>query len=123
MSAVGTLRWCRDCPTHPANWGNFVAEVVKEICFDSSYGAILVCCVSALVLFNSRCYYRPLSVSIPEVRGNGMTKEVVCPPCGEAIRGDHDDELVANVINHAKVHGHELHDTDRSQILSEAREI
>jgi hypothetical protein len=36
---------------------------------------------------------------------------------------EHDDELVANVINHAKVHGHEVGDTDRSQILSEAREI
>jgi predicted small metal-binding protein len=52
-----------------------------------------------------------------------MAKEVVCPPCGEVIRGEHDDELVANVISHAKVHGHELGESDRSQILSEAREI
>lgn len=52
-----------------------------------------------------------------------MAKEVVCPPCGEVIRGDHDDELVANVISHAKNHGHELGDADRDHILSGAREV
>lgn len=51
-----------------------------------------------------------------------MAKEVTCPPCGEIIRGESDDELVSNVISHAKSHGHEVGEADRDQILSEARE-
>ncbi|HEV3267626.1 MAG TPA: hypothetical protein VGZ68_04430 [Acidimicrobiales bacterium] len=52
-----------------------------------------------------------------------MTKEVKCPPCGESISGANDDELVANVIGHAKIHGHTIGDTDRDEILASAREI
>jgi predicted small metal-binding protein len=52
-----------------------------------------------------------------------MAKGVTCPPCGETIRGESDDELVANVISHAKGHGHEVGDAERDQILSEAREV
>jgi hypothetical protein len=52
-----------------------------------------------------------------------MAKEVTCPPSSEAIRGDSDDELVANVICHAKGHGHEVGDEERDQILCEAREV
>ena len=52
-----------------------------------------------------------------------MTKEVMCPPCGEMISGANDDELVANVIGHAKNHGHEIGDADRDEILASAREI
>lgn len=49
-----------------------------------------------------------------------MAKELTCPPCGEIIRGESDDELVENVQRHAK----EQHDTDlsREQILADARE-
>lgn len=60
---------------------------------------------------------------IKKVGGNQMAKEVKCPPCGEMIRGDNDDELVANVISHAKVHGHELGEADRGEILSTAQEM
>jgi predicted small metal-binding protein len=49
-----------------------------------------------------------------------VAKEVVCPPCGEVLRGENDDELVASVVGHAKVHGHELGDADREEILSTA---
>jgi hypothetical protein len=52
-----------------------------------------------------------------------MAKEVVCPPCGEVLRGENDDELVANVLSHAKTHGHEGSDADRDHILSTAREV
>ena len=52
-----------------------------------------------------------------------MAKQVVCPPCGEVIRGENEDELVANVIGHAKTHGHELGDADRETILSGAAEV
>jgi hypothetical protein len=31
-----------------------------------------------------------------------MAKEVTCPPCGQTIQGESDDELVSNVISHAK---------------------
>jgi predicted small metal-binding protein len=55
--------------------------------------------------------------------GSEMAKEVTCPPCGQTIRGESDDELVSNVISHAKSHGHEVGDADRDHILSEAREI
>jgi predicted small metal-binding protein len=57
------------------------------------------------------------------IGGIEMAKQVVCPPCGEVIRGDSDDELVTNVISHAKNHGHELGDTDRAEILSGATEV
>ncbi len=86
-------------------------------------------CVTLRLLLIAPCALQFKLLLSPNIRfftgswGSGMAKEVVCPPCGKAIRGEHDDELVANVINHAKVHGHELGDTDRSQILSEAREI
>jgi predicted small metal-binding protein len=52
-----------------------------------------------------------------------MAKEVTCPPCGEVLRGENDDELVSAVIGHAKSHGHEVGETERDQILSEAREV
>jgi ribosomal protein S27E len=52
-----------------------------------------------------------------------MTKEVKCPPCGETISGATDDELVANVVGHAKIHGHVVGDADRDEILASAREI
>jgi predicted small metal-binding protein len=52
-----------------------------------------------------------------------MAKEIECPPCGEMIRGNNDDELVANVISHAKDHGHELGEADRGEILSTALEM
>ena len=55
--------------------------------------------------------------------GDEMAKEVTCPPCGQTLRGDSDDELVSNVMDHAKSHGHELGQADRDQILSEAREV
>lgn len=49
-----------------------------------------------------------------------MAKEVTCPPCGEVIRAESDDELVSKVQQHAK----ERHDTDleRDHILASARE-
>lgn len=37
-----------------------------------------------------------------------MAKEVTCPPCGEVIRADSDDELIAKVKQHAR----ENHDTE-----------
>ncbi|MGD0084294.1 MAG: DUF1059 domain-containing protein [Acidimicrobiales bacterium] len=50
-----------------------------------------------------------------------MAKEVTCPPCGEVIRADDDDELVATVQSHAKEqHGGDL---DREHILTSAREV
>jgi hypothetical protein len=52
-----------------------------------------------------------------------MAKEVTCPPCGEVLRGEDDDELVGAVINHAKVHGHEVGEADRETILADAREV
>ena len=52
-----------------------------------------------------------------------MAKEIKCPPCGEMIRGNNDDELVANVVSHAKDHGHELGEADRGEILSTAQEM
>jgi transcription initiation factor IIE alpha subunit len=52
-----------------------------------------------------------------------MAKQVVCPPCGEVLSGADDDDLVASVMDHAKVHGLELGDADRAQILSEAVEV
>jgi hypothetical protein len=39
------------------------------------------------------------------------------------IRGATDDELVTNVIGHAKKHGHEIGDADRDEILASAQEI
>ena len=49
-----------------------------------------------------------------------MTKEVTCPPCGEVIRGESDDDLVAKVQQHAKEqHGSDL---SREQVLAAARE-
>ncbi|HLG68307.1 MAG TPA: DUF1059 domain-containing protein [Acidimicrobiales bacterium] len=50
-----------------------------------------------------------------------MAKEVTCPPCGQVIRGESDDDLVANVQRHAK----EQHDRnlDREHILESAREV
>jgi predicted small metal-binding protein len=57
------------------------------------------------------------------IGGIEMAKQVVCPPCGEVIRGENEDELVANVIGHAKTHGHELGDADRETILSGAAEV
>jgi predicted small metal-binding protein len=55
--------------------------------------------------------------------GSKVAKETTCPPCGEVLRGENDDELVGAVIEHAKVHGHELGEVNREQILSEAREV
>jgi hypothetical protein len=52
-----------------------------------------------------------------------MAKETVCPPCGEVLRGESDDELVANVITHAKGHGHDVGESDREQILANAYEV
>jgi hypothetical protein len=52
-----------------------------------------------------------------------MTKEVECPPCGETITGATDDELIANVVGHAKIHGLAIRDADRDEILASAREI
>jgi len=52
-----------------------------------------------------------------------MAKEVTCPPCGEVLRGESDDELVGAVMAHAKVHGHDVGEADRATILSEAGEV
>jgi hypothetical protein len=52
-----------------------------------------------------------------------MAKQVVCPPCGEVISGENDDELVTNVIGHAKNHGHELGDNDRAEMLAGAQAV
>lgn len=52
-----------------------------------------------------------------------MAKQVVCPPCGEVITGADDDELVTNVIGHAKNHGHEIGEDARSEILAGAQEV
>jgi len=50
-----------------------------------------------------------------------MAKEVTCPPCGEVMRADDDDELVAKVQSHAmEQHGSEL---DREHIVASAREV
>ena len=49
-----------------------------------------------------------------------MAKEVTCPPCGEVMRAESDDELVAIVKVHAKdQHGADL---DRDDILATAVE-
>ena len=49
-----------------------------------------------------------------------MAKEVTCPPCGEVLRADSDEEIVATVKQHAHdEHGHEL---TAEQILETARE-
>jgi|ERR1035437_930605 hypothetical protein len=67
---------------------------------------------------------RKVQFLIKEVGGGKqMAKEIKCPPCGEMIRGNNDDELVANVVSHAKDHGHELGEADRREILSTAQEI
>lgn len=60
---------------------------------------------------------------IQEAGGTAMAMEVKCPPCCETISGATDDELVANVIGHAKIHGHVIGDTDRDEILASAREV
>jgi predicted small metal-binding protein len=52
-----------------------------------------------------------------------VAKEVVCPPCGEVLRGENDDELVAVVVSHAKGHGHEIGEANREEILSTAYEV
>jgi predicted small metal-binding protein len=52
-----------------------------------------------------------------------VSKEVVCPPCGEVLRGENDDELVTVVVNHARGHGHDVSEVDREQILSTAYEV
>jgi hypothetical protein len=62
-------------------------------------------------------------IFIGRIGGIEMAKQVVCPPCGEVLRGENDDELVTNVIGHAKSHGHELGDADRETILSGAAEV
>ncbi|HXZ83458.1 MAG TPA: DUF1059 domain-containing protein [Acidimicrobiales bacterium] len=50
-----------------------------------------------------------------------MAKEVTCQPCGEVIRAEDDDELVAKVQSHAKEqHGKDL---DREDVLASAREV
>jgi predicted small metal-binding protein len=51
-----------------------------------------------------------------------MAKEVTCPPCGEVITADGDDELIAKVQTHAKEH-HDMDVVDREHILAEAREV
>lgn len=50
-----------------------------------------------------------------------MARELTCPPCGEVIGGESDDDLVANVQQHAKER-HDL-DLDREHILSSSREV
>ena len=60
-----------------------------------------------------------------------MAKEVTCPPCGEIIRGKDDAELIANVHQHARDHGHETPpemagmtaEEINAHILSDAREV
>jgi predicted small metal-binding protein len=49
-----------------------------------------------------------------------MAKELTCPPCGQVIRGEDDDDLVLNVQRHAKEQ-HDL-DVDREHILASAHE-
>ena len=50
-----------------------------------------------------------------------MEKEVTCPPCGETMRADNDDDLVQMVQDHAKSE----HNTDLTadHILASAREV
>jgi predicted small metal-binding protein len=50
-----------------------------------------------------------------------MAKEVICPPCGEAIRAENDDELVRAVQDHAE----REHSTTLTadHILESAREV
>ena len=50
-----------------------------------------------------------------------MTKEVTCPPCGEVMHAESDDELVTKAQMHAKEH-HDS-DLDREHILSSMREL
>ncbi len=52
-----------------------------------------------------------------------MTKEVICPPCGLSIRAESDDEIVAKVMDHAKVHDHEFGEDPRSEILATVHEV
>lgn len=49
-----------------------------------------------------------------------MSKEITCPPCGEVIQADNDDELVTK----AQMHAMDRHDTelDREEILASVRE-
>jgi len=50
-----------------------------------------------------------------------MAKEVICPPCGETIRAENDDELVSAVQDHAeREHGSTL---TAEHILASAREV
>jgi hypothetical protein len=53
--------------------------------------------------------------------GLAMSKETTCPPCGEVMRADNDDELVSKAQSHAK----EKHgvDVDRDHILAGARDV
>jgi predicted small metal-binding protein len=50
-----------------------------------------------------------------------MQKEVTCPPCGEVIRADSDEELVEAVQEHARAD----HQTDLTpeHILAQARTV
>lgn len=61
-----------------------------------------------------------LFTDMADMGGQDMAKEVTCPPCGEVIRAESDDELVSKVQQHAK----EQHETDldREHILTAARE-
>lgn len=50
-----------------------------------------------------------------------MSKEVTCPPCGQVMKADDDDELVSMVQSHAKeTRNAEL---DKDHILASAREV
>jgi len=53
--------------------------------------------------------------------GDKMAKEVICPPCGEAMRAENDDELVRAVQEHAE----REHSTTLTaeHILKSAREV
>jgi predicted small metal-binding protein len=54
----------------------------------------------------------------PEI---AMAKEVTCPPCGETVRADNDEDLVRKVQQHAK----DERGTDLSaeHILASARAV
>jgi hypothetical protein len=61
-------------------------------------------------------------------KGVTMTREVTCPPCGEIIRGESDDELIANARQHSVEHEHQMpagmtDEQINAHILSEAREV
>ena len=50
-----------------------------------------------------------------------MAMQVTCPPCGEVISAETDEDLVAKGQEHARVeHGHEL---TAEQILDEAQDV